>query len=85
MGAAVGSYSVLVMALGASWVILGSAPWLSFGYLGGSLIACAVAWLAGEVRAVARLRILSYASPLDGGAAPAAGEDRAGQDGGAAR
>jgi hypothetical protein len=78
MAAALGGYAVLVLALGLVWVVLDGATWLSFGYLGVALVACCSAWLAGEVLAVSRLRLLAFG---DGGPSGSAGGDGAGQPG----
>lgn len=66
MAAAVGSFGVIVMLLGLAFAVLGEQSWLSAGHLAVALVVVTSAWLAGQVRAAARLR--SYA--FDPQAAP---------------
>jgi hypothetical protein len=68
--AAAGGYVAVVVVLGAVFAVLAPADWLSAGHLAAALVAVTVAGLAGQVRAVTRLRVLVFgdqASEQDGG------------------
>lgn len=69
MAAAVGSFGVIVMLLGLAFAVLGEQSWLSSGHLAVALVVVTSAWLAGQVRAAARLRSYAFDPP----AAPAPG------------
>ena len=72
MAAAVGSFGVIVMLLGLAFAVLGEQSWLSAGHLAVALVVVTSAWLAGQVRAAARLR--SYAFDPQAAAAPTPGD-----------
>lgn len=72
MAAAVGSFGVIVMLLGIAFAVLGEQPWLSPGHLAVALVVVTSAWLAGQVRAAARLR--SYAFDPPGASPPPVGD-----------
>lgn len=63
MAVALTGYAVLVGVLAMVYLILERAAWLSHVHLGWSLFACALAAIAGQVRAVARLRVLAFGAP----------------------
>ena len=60
MAVAVIGYGGAVIVLGVAFLILSSLSWLSPGPLGAALVAGTVGWIVGQVRAVARLRILAF-------------------------
>ena len=72
MAAAVGSFGVIVMLLGLAFAVLGEQSWLSSGHLAVALVVVTSAWLAGQVRAAARLR--SYAFDPPGASPPPSGD-----------
>lgn len=62
---AAGGYAAVVVLLGIAFVALGPLTWLSPAHVAAALVAVTVAGLAGQTRAVTRLRILTFASPVD--------------------
>jgi hypothetical protein len=60
-----GGYAGVVVLLGLVFVALGPLTWLSASHLAAALVAVTVAGLAGQVRAVTRLRILMFGSAVD--------------------
>jgi hypothetical protein len=65
MAMAGGGYAGVVLVLGLAFVALGPLTWLSASHLAAALVAVTVAGVAGQVRAVTRLRVLMFGSPLD--------------------
>lgn len=63
MATALAAYLVLVVLLGAVYAWLRGQAWLSTGHLGWTLLLCAVAAVAGQVRGTSRLRVLAFGSP----------------------
>ncbi|HVN11401.1 MAG TPA: hypothetical protein VMT69_04870 [Kineosporiaceae bacterium] len=61
---AIGGYAAVVVLLGVLFVVLGSLAWLSAEHLAAALVAVTVAGLAGQTRAVTRLRVPAFASPV---------------------
>ncbi len=59
-------YGATVLILGAAFLVLSPMAWLSSQHLGAALLGVTVAWLAGQVRAVARLRVPAFEVPLPG-------------------
>jgi hypothetical protein len=64
MAVAMAGYTGVVIVLGAVFLALGSLTWLSSGHLAAALVAVTVAGLAGQIRAVTRLRVPVFATPL---------------------
>jgi hypothetical protein len=62
MARALGGYLGLVLLLGGAYLALGSAGWLSPGFVGLGLVVATVAGIAGQLRAVTRLRVLAFGS-----------------------
>jgi hypothetical protein len=60
-----GGYAGVVVLLGVVLVVLGPLTWLSPSHLAAALVAVTVAGLAGQTRAVTRLRVLSFGSSAD--------------------
>ena len=58
------TYTLKIVALGVAMVLLRDASWLSGQALALSVIACTIVWLAFEMRAFTRLRVLVAPSPL---------------------
>lgn len=76
MAVVLASYTVKIVALGVVMVVLGGATWLSGPALGISVVVCTLVWLAFEMRAFTRMRVLVS----DEVTPPASGHDaRAGQ------
>lgn len=63
--AALGVYTVKIVLLGVAMILLMGVSWIVGPALGLSVIACAVGWLAAEMRAFVKLRV-----PVFGAAAP---------------
>lgn len=61
--AAAGGYAVVVVVLGAAFALLAPLAWLSEEHLAVALVVVTVAGLAGQVRAVTRLRVPVFAEP----------------------
>jgi ATP synthase protein I len=57
---AVATYLTVVTALGVAYSLLSDASWLDGGWVGAAILAGALAWLAGQARATAKLRILTF-------------------------
>jgi hypothetical protein len=57
---AAATYLVVVTALGVAYALLSDVTWLDGAWVGGAVITCAAAWLAGQVRATAKLRVLTF-------------------------
>ncbi|HET8616470.1 MAG TPA: hypothetical protein VFL94_13170 [Actinomycetales bacterium] len=58
MGVVLGTYTAKIIALGVAMVLLRDATWLSGQALALTVIVCTVVWLAFEMRAFTRLRVL---------------------------
>jgi uncharacterized membrane protein len=54
---------ILVSGLGAGYLALEDATWISHSYLGWTLLACTVASTLGLIVAAGRLRVLVYDDP----------------------
>lgn len=54
------SYMTVVFVLAVAYGLLSDASWLAPGYVGGAILACAAGWLAGQIRATAKLRVLTF-------------------------
>jgi hypothetical protein len=57
---AVTAYFTVVGALGLAYALFSNASWLAGEWVGIAILAGALAWLAGQVRATAKLRILTF-------------------------
>ncbi|HEX2809285.1 MAG TPA: hypothetical protein VHN80_24230 [Kineosporiaceae bacterium] len=77
MASAIGGYAITVLLLAVAFVLLAPISWLSGSHVGIAMAAVVVAWMAGQTRAAARLRILAYGSGTQGDE----GGDRGGQTG----
>lgn len=66
-GLALGGYAAVVMILGGLLVLAGPATWLSGKSAGVAAVAVTSGWLAGQLRATRRLRILAFGSLPPGG------------------
>jgi hypothetical protein len=66
MASAVGGYAMTVLILAVAFVLLAPITWLSGTHVGGAMVAVVIAWMAGQTRAAARLRILAYSSGTQG-------------------
>jgi ATP synthase protein I len=64
MSTVLATYTLKILALGLVMVLLRDAPWLSGRALALTVIACTVVWLAFEMRAFTRMRVLVSASPV---------------------
>jgi hypothetical protein len=58
MGVVLGTYTAKIIALGVAMVLLRDASWLSGQALALTVIVCTVVWLAFEMRAFTRMRVL---------------------------
>jgi hypothetical protein len=63
--AAVGGYAGVVLVLGGAFLALAPVSSLSSEHLAAALVAVTVAGLAGQIRAVTRLRVLAFGEPPD--------------------
>lgn len=54
------SYLVVVIVLAMAYGLLSDASWLSADFVGGAILACAAGWLVGQIRATAKLRVLTF-------------------------
>lgn len=70
---AVAAYFTVVGVLAAVYLALGGAGWLSGEHAGAAVIGAAAAWLAGQVRATSRLRILAFGDRIPPGRPDAGG------------
>jgi hypothetical protein len=61
--AATGGYAAVVLVLGVVFVVLAPASWLSAEHLAAALVVVTVAGIAGQARAVTRLRVLVFDPP----------------------
>jgi hypothetical protein len=61
--AAVGGYAAVVVVLGLAFVVLAPASWLSAEHLAVALVVVTLADVAGQARAVIRMRVLVYDEP----------------------
>jgi len=79
MSVVLSTYTVKIIALGLAMVLLRDASWLSGPALALTVILCTVVWLAFEMRAFTRMRVLvtTPATP------PARSASAASDDGGA--
>jgi hypothetical protein len=64
MAAALTAYLTLIGVLAVVYLVLLGLAWLPHPYLGWTLMACAVASIAGQVLAAGRLRVLAFGSPV---------------------
>jgi hypothetical protein len=62
---AVLGYAGVVIVLGVAFLALAPITWLSADHLAAALVTVTVAGLAGQIRAVTRLRILAFGTPPD--------------------
>jgi hypothetical protein len=58
MAVVLGTYTAKIIALGVAMVLLRNASWLSGQALALSIIVCTIVWLAFEMRAFTRMRVL---------------------------
>ncbi len=58
MAVVLGTYTAKIIALGVAMVLLRDASWLSGQALARTIIVCTVVWLAFEMRAFTRMRVL---------------------------
>lgn len=78
--AATGGYAAVVVVLGLVFAVLAPVSWLSADHLAVALVVVTVAGIAGQARAVTRLRVLTFDDPAaerGEGASPAADGDAA--------
>jgi len=64
---AVASYFTVVGALAIAYALLSGVSWLDGAWVGAAILAGAFAWLAGQVRATAKLRVLTYGDRVSPG------------------
>jgi hypothetical protein len=57
---AVGSYLTVTGVLAVAYALLSEASWLHGSWIGAAILGGAAAWLAGQVRATAKLRVLTF-------------------------
>lgn len=77
MAVVLASYTAKIVALGVAMVLLRDVEWLSGRALALTIIGCTVVWLAFELRAFTRLRIL--VAPQADAAAPQGASDEGGE------
>ena len=70
MASALAGYMMTVLVLAVAFVLLAPVTWLSGEHVGIAMVAVVVAWLAGQMRASSRLRILAYGSGTQGDEQP---------------
>jgi hypothetical protein len=58
-------YAGVVVLLGVAFLVLGPIAWLSAEHLAAALVTVTVAGIAGQIRAVTRLRVLAFGSAQD--------------------
>ena len=74
--AATGGYAAVVVVLGLVFVVLAPASWLSAEHLAAALVLVTLAGIAGQARAVTRLRVLVFTErSAEGGGTPQGGPD----------
>jgi hypothetical protein len=61
--AAAGGYAAVVIVLGLVFAVLSPASWLSAEHLAAALVVVTLAGIAGQARAVTRLRVLAFDEP----------------------
>ena len=61
--AATGGYAAVVVVLGLVFAVLSPASWLSAEHLAAALVVVTLAGIAGQARAVTRLRVLAFDEP----------------------
>jgi hypothetical protein len=61
--AATGGYAAVVLVLGLVFAVLSPASWLSAEHLAAALVVVTLAGIAGQARAVTRLRVLAFDEP----------------------
>jgi ATP synthase protein I len=76
MSVVLATYTAKIVALGVAMILLNDASWLSGQALALTVIACTIVWLAFEMRAFTRLRVLVSSSPPAVGRRPRGGPDR---------
>ncbi|MFN8080612.1 MAG: hypothetical protein U0Q19_13725 [Kineosporiaceae bacterium] len=64
MAAALGGYLTLIGVLAVIYLVLLPADWMAHVATGWTLLACASASIAGQIRAMSRLRVLAFGSPV---------------------
>lgn len=64
---AVGGYLAVVSVLAAAFALLSGVAWLESAWVGAAILAGAASWLAGQVRATAKLRVLTFGDRLPPG------------------
>jgi ATP synthase protein I len=57
---AVAAYLTVVSLLGVAYALLSDVSWLESAWVGYAILAGSLAWLAGQVRATAKLRMLTF-------------------------
>ena len=57
---AVGGYLTVVAVLAVAFALLSDVAWLDGGWVGAAILAGSAGWLAGQVRATAKLRVLTF-------------------------
>jgi hypothetical protein len=73
MSVVLATYTAKIVALGVAMILLRDASWLSGQALALTVIACTIVWLAFEMRAFTRLRVLVSSSPMPSDAPRAEG------------
>jgi hypothetical protein len=68
MAVAVGGYAITIGVLATAYLMLAGVSWLSGDHVGYAIAAVTAAWLAGQIRAVRRLRVLAFGSGSQGDA-----------------
>jgi hypothetical protein len=66
MAVALLTYGAIVIALGIAYALLDDVGWLSQRHLGFTALACTEVWLAGQLRAATRLRVLAFGAEPPG-------------------
>jgi ATP synthase protein I len=70
MAVAMAGYLITVMVLAIAYAALGAVGWISGQHVALGILVTAAAWLGGQMRAAARLRILAYGSGTEGDGTP---------------
>lgn len=60
MAVALATYGGVVTILGGVYLVLARAAWMSSGHLAAALVVCGAVWVAGQLRAASRLRVLVF-------------------------
>jgi hypothetical protein len=80
MLAAMVAYGAAILGVAMAYAALMPQPWLRGGYAAAGFLATLIAWVAGHVRAVSRLRMLAFGTETEGEQASHQGASR--RDGG---